>query len=227
MREADLDLPIGAELRESDKPQPLDIRNWGSEPERTYIGNEPEPVYGSYRDASGNGSRLVAPPIRFGRYNLQPLVVDYVRKPARLHGVQRWNILDPAFQLADFGYPWHDAPVRRTFSVDKNELTAMNTEFFRRGCKVVRYEIVRAMWIEFEQGSDLGGQFWVIGEDESRHSLRWMDDLYDCGTGLPVRLPKDVVTWPKIWSKMRWLMIMMEKLTSIHIRLGVNGVRVP
>ena len=52
------------------------------------------------------------------------------------------------------------------------------------------------MWVKFEQGSDLGGDFWIIGEDESGHSLRWMDDLYDCSAGLPVHLPKDVVTWP-------------------------------
>ena len=112
--------------------------------------------------------------------------------------MQGWDVLYPTFQLADLGYHWHDAPIRRALRVNENELATMNAEFIWRSVKVVRRYIVCPVWIEFEQGSHFAfwGRVRDIGELEDGRSLRWVDDLYDCGTTPSVPLPKDVVAWP-------------------------------
>lgn len=200
MRESDLDLPIGGELRGSGKCQHPDLREAARNQSGTYIGNVSKPVHGFHRDASGNEGRSAIPPVLLGHDDLQPLSIDNVREAAGLHGVQGWDFMYPTFQLANLGHHRHDAAIRRAFLVDENELTAMNTELVRRRSRIVRRYVVRPVRIELEQGGHLvfWGRFWDIGELEDGDSLGWVDDLYDCSAVLSVRLPKDVVTWPYI-----------------------------
>ena len=170
----------------------------GPEPGRTYIGYVSKPVYRFHKDAGWNERRPAIPPVFLGHYEFQALGVDDVREPAGLHGMQGWDVLHPTFQLADLWYHRHDASVRRALLVDEDELAAVNPEFVRHEGGVVRRDVVCPMWIELEQGSHLvfWGRFLGVGEFEDGNSLRRVDDLHDCGTALPVRLPKDVVAWP-------------------------------
>lgn len=138
----------------------------GSEPERTHIGNVSKPVHGFHRDTGGNEGRPTVPPVFLSHDYFQPFSVDNVRESPGLHGVQGWNFLYPAFQLANLGYPRHDTPICRTLPVDENELATMDTEFIRRGRGIVRRNIVGSVRIEFEQGGHLAfrSRFRDIGE---------------------------------------------------------------